>query len=102
MWSSSPLISQGFRKIRGALFVRHAAYEVGLQERAVMKLVCERKQIYHHVTVWMADWTVVTVLAKIKAEKPILVAGGSVTCNHEAILGDHNVDCAWGFGGRTT
>ena len=96
-----PWISRGFRKTRGVPFVRHAAYEVGLQERAVVRPVCERKQIYHHVTGWMADWRVVTVLAKIKAEKHVLVAGGSVTCNQEAVLGDHSVDCAWGFGGRT-
>ena len=36
-----PWISQGFRKIRGVLFVRHAAYEVELQERAAMRLACE-------------------------------------------------------------
>ena len=83
------------------LFVRHAAYEVELQERAAMRLACERKQIYPHVTMWMEDWMVVIVLANIKAEKHILVAGGSVTCNHAAILGDYDMDCAWGFGGRT-
>ena len=66
-----------------------------------MRLACEHKPIYPHVTMWMEDWMVGIVLAKIEAEKHILVAGGRVTCNHEAILGDHDVDRAWSFGGRT-
>lgn len=65
-----------------------------------MRLACERKQIYPHVTVWTANWTVVIVLAKIKAEKHILVAGGSVTCNHEAVLGRPRYGLCLGLWGK--